>query len=284
MPCIAFESAIITHGLPYPENIGLISEIQKITVSHGVYLALFWLDEGYVKVGLEEGDLEKLAASEKKLKVSSRDIPFVLANRYTGGTTVSATIFLAHRLGLDVFATGGLGGVHYGAESSFDISNDLIMLSRIPIITISAGIKSVLDIGKTLELLETLGISIFGYRTSTLPLFYTRESDISLNRIDSVSHICQLYRIHQETALSSALLIVNPVPERWSIDADKIDLVLEKAVIEAEKKGISGQELTPFLLHKLSQSGLNTVKTNLELVKNNVLLASEIAGKLLEEK
>jgi len=280
IPIVAFESAIISHGLPYPDNIRLIEELQDIASKLGIYLAVIWLNEGYIKVGFAEQDLKKLASDERRVKVSGRDIPFVLSNKQTGGTTVSATLLLARKLGLQVFSTGGLGGVHYRAERSFDISNDIYALSRNPLIVVSAGIKSVLDVAKTLELLETFGIPIFGYQTDTLPLFYSRTSDYRIKTLPDVKEICRLYKFQRDLELTSSMIVANPVPSEWSIPAEEIDCLLEKAIREAEKHSISGPDVTPFLLHKLSQSHLNTVKTNIELVKNNVRLAAEIAIEL----
>ncbi|MBW6516765.1 MAG: pseudouridine-5'-phosphate glycosidase [Candidatus Cloacimonetes bacterium] len=282
-PILAFESAIITHGLPYPENIDLIHDLNILVDYFGVYLAVFWLDDGFVKVGFEENELAALAAKSQSVKVSSRDIPFVLAKKLTGGTTVAATIHLSHQLGLSIFATGGLGGVHYGAEYSFDISNDLAVLSKTPMIVISAGVKSVLDIAKTLEMMETLGIPVYGYQTNKFPLFYTRDSDYEIKSIDSVSEIVNLHRYHQQASLSSAMLIANPVPERWSIPQDRINKIIREALEEAEKLTVSGQMVTPYLLKKLSESDLGTVQTNLELVKNNVSLACEIALEIAQQ-
>ena len=279
-PIVAFESAIITHGLPSPDNINLINDLDKLAGSYGVYLAIIWLDNGFVKVGFEENELAALAANSRSVKVSSRDIPFVLANKLTGGTTVAATIHLANQLGLTLFATGGLGGVHYGAEDSFDISNDLTILSKTPMIVISAGVKSVLDIPKTLELIETLGIPVYGYQTDKFPLFYTRESEFEIKSLASVHEIVKLYQFHQQAKISSAMLIANPVPERWSIQNSKIAQFIKDALAEATRLSITGQSVTPFLLKKLSESDLETVQTNLELVKNNVRLASQIALEL----
>jgi|SRR5690554_4791664 len=277
IPIVAFESAIISHGLPHPDNIKLIEELHETAGCLGIYLAVIWLDEGYVKVGFDNQELKKLASDENRTKVSGRDIPYVLATGLTGGTTVSATLLLARRLGLQVFATGGLGGVHYRAETSFDISNDIYALSRNPLVVVSAGIKSVLDVAKTLELFETFGIPIFGYQTDTLPLFYSRSSEYSIKSVQDVKEICRLYDLHRTLDLSSSMIVANPVPEEWSIPAEDIDCLLEKAIREAEKHAISGSDVTPFLLHRLSQSNLNTVKTNIELVKNNVRLAADIA-------
>jgi pseudouridine-5'-phosphate glycosidase len=280
IPIIAFESAIITHGLPSPENISLIEELTGIADNYNVYLALFWLDEGFVKIGFEHNELEKLAGVRDPIKVSCRDVPYVLTKGFTGGTTVAATIFLAHKEGLEVFATGGLGGVHYKAEISFDISNDLYMLAKTPIIVISAGIKAVLDVGRTVELLETLGIPLFGYQTNTLPLFYSRDSDFNIRQLETTKDIVSIYQRQREAGLTSSLIISNPIPEQWSIPKDEAELTIKEALREVEAKGISGQEVTPYLLNKLSHTGLGTVKTNLELVKNNVRLASEIALEL----
>ena len=279
-PIVAFESAIITHGLPYPENKNLIDELISIANSYGVYLAILWLDAGYVKVGFENQELKELANRKDVVKVSSRDIPFVIEHKFTGGTTVAATLHLAHHLNLSVFATGGLGGVHRGAENSFDISNDLQVLSQVPMIVVSAGVKSILDVAKTLEMMETLGIPIYGFRTARFPLFYTRESAFKINKLENVDEIIKLFRIQKKMHLHTSMIVANPVQEKFSIPQTQIDRLIEKAIGEAELLSISGQDITPFLLKKLSESELGTVKTNLELVKNNVKLGCEIARKI----
>ena len=276
-PVIAFESTIITHGLPYPENQELINELEAIASSIGVYLALFWIKDGYIRVGIEQIELTELAESTEVVKVTSRDIPYVLTKGLTGGTTVAATIHLAHQLNIPIFATGGLGGVHFGASESFDISNDLIKLSQTPLIVVSSGVKSVLDVAKTLEMMETLGIPVYGYQTDHFPLFHTRESEYRIKRVETPQEIVSLYRNHLKTGLTSAMIIANPVPVEWSIPKEQLDQVIRQAINDAERSAISGQEVTPYLLKKLSESDLDTVKTNLELVKSNFRLACEIA-------
>lgn len=279
-PIIAFESAVITHGLPYPQNLTLIKDLQETARDSGTYLATFWLDDAHVKIGFEEDELERFASNKEAVKVSVRDIPYVLANRLSGGTTVAATLFLAKQAGLEVFATGGLGGVHFGVERSFDISNDLFQLSVSPMIVVSAGIKAILDVAKTLEMLETLSIPVFGYRTESFPLFYSRESDYPVRRIESVVQIARLFRTHQESGLQSALVIANPVPEKWSLKKEAIKEVIAETVKEAEMRGVTGQNVTPYLLEKLSHSNIGTVATNIALIKNNVALAGEIVREL----
>jgi pseudouridylate synthase len=280
-PIVAFESAIITHGLPYPENYNLICELQDQALGQGVYLAVLWLDRGKIRVGISSQELRLLSQSENSCKVTTQDLPICLSSGKSGGTTVGASIFIANKVGLEVFCTGGIGGVHYGVNDSFDISHDLFALSQTPIITISAGVKAILDIGKTLELLETLGVFVGGYQTDRLPCFYTRDSEYPVHRFDSVSEICRVWIQHRELRLKSAMLITNPVPEEYSIAQEIVVKAVKEGLEALKNEGIQGKDVTPYLLAKLSELPyLDSVGTNISLAKNNLELACKIAKEL----
>jgi len=247
-PIIALESTIISHGMPYPENLRVAEKLENIASQTGVVPATICLMDGKIRVGLDENELEILAKAEHVAKVSSRDIAPVLAKKQTGATTVAATMKIAALSGIKVFATGGIGGVHRKAASTFDISNDLLELSRNPVIVVSAGAKAILDLPKTLEFLETMGVPVMGFQTDKFPAFYSSESNLKIDRIDSTNEIAQIYKTGIELGFKTGMLIGNPIPKDEEIPFEEMDSYIQKALINAENKGITGRDLTPFLL------------------------------------
>lgn len=278
-PLLALESTILTHGLPSPRNleIGLASE--ELVRDAGVVPATIGLIDGEPVVGLSPAEIERLCTADDVVKVSVRDLPIARAKRLDGGTTVAATAWLAHRAGIRVMSTGGLGGVHRGASETFDESADLGTLSTTPITLVSAGVKSILDIGATLERLETLNIPVVGYRTNRYPGFYIADSGFTLDyRIESPADAAALARARDELGLASAVLVANPVDEAKQLDPDFHDRVLAEALAEASVSGITGHDTTPFLLDYVQRAtGGRSLEVNLEVYRGNVALGAEIA-------
>jgi len=277
-PVLALESTIISHGMPYPDNIDLALELEKIAESCGAVPATICLMDGKIKIGLNRKELLRLATEKDVAKVSRRDISSVLVNGKVGATTVAATMFLAYKAGIKVFATGGIGGVHRSAEETFDISADLIELSRSPVIVVSAGAKAILDLEKTLEYLETISVPVFGYRTDKFPAFYSRATDLEVKRVNRVSEVAGIYETNIALGHNSGLLLANPIPSKSEIPNDIMKSYIDSALNEAEQSGVSGQKVTPFLLKKIVElSKGKALKANIELVKNNVKVGAEIA-------
>lgn len=283
-PIIALESTIISHGMPYPQNVETALECQRIARRNGAVAATCAIIEGKPCVGLSEDQIERLGRlGQRASKCSVRDIALIIAGGGWGATTVAATMFLAASAGIRVFATGGIGGVHRGGETSMDISADLEILGRIPMAVVCAGAKSILDIGRTLEYLETKGVAVIGYGTDEMPAFYTRRSGFAVpNRLDSPEAIADALRVQLDMGLGSAMLIANPIPEEYSMDADVIDAAIAKALDQARERGITGKEITPFLLAAVERiTGGSSLKSNIQLVYNNVGLAARIAAHLV---
>jgi len=280
-PVIALESTIISHGMPYPENIDVAKGLEKIAEENGVTPATICLMNGKIKIGIDDDELEQLAVSKDIAKVSRRDFGRILASKKTGATTVAATMIAANLAGIKVFATGGIGGVHRGAENTFDISADLQELSQTPVIVVSAGAKAILDLPKTLEVLETYGVPVYGYQTDNFPAFYSAESDLKIDRIDSAEEIAEIYKTSAELKLKNGILIANPIPKKYEIPFIEMDKHIKIALKKADANEISGRELTPFLLAEIVRiTKGSSLKTNIKLVENNVKLACEIAKKL----
>jgi len=277
-PVIALESTIISHGMPYPENIAVAKKLEKLAEKAGVVPATICLMNGKIKIGLNEDELEKLAVSKKVAKVSRRDFSRIIATKKIGATTVAATMIAANLAGISVLATGGIGGVHRGAENTFDVSADLQELAQTPVIVVSAGVKAILDLPKTLEVLETLGVPVYGYKTDLFPAFYSVKSDLKIDRIDSEKEIAEIYKGIMKLGFKSGILIANPIPEEYEIPFTEMDKYIKIALKGAEEKGISGRELTPFLLAEIVNLTKGTsLETNIKLVENNVALACRIA-------
>ncbi|EOD78898.1 pseudouridine-5'-phosphate glycosidase [Grimontia sp. AD028] len=279
-PVVALESTIISHGMPYPENVETALRVEKAVRDNGAIPATIAILKGRLKVGLSEEEITYLGQQgQSAIKTSRRDIPFIVANKADGATTVASTMILADMAGIRVFATGGIGGVHRGAETSFDISADLEELAETKVAVVCAGIKSILDLGLTLEYLETKGVPVIGYGTETLPAFYTRESQFGVDyRIDSPELIAAALKAKWEMKLKGGAVIANPVPEEHALKNEEIDSVIEAAITEMDAKGIKGKDSTPFLLAKVAEKTAgNSLKANIALVLNNAALAAKIA-------
>ena len=286
-PVVALESTVLTHGLPYPENFSIFQTLENLLISQKVTPATIIVLDGIAYIGLEENMQMKLKQmlknKENFSKLGMRDLPLAIAKEISGGTTVSATMLLAHLAGIKVFATGGIGGVHRNWESSLDISSDLIALSRIPVLVISAGCKAILDIPATLEVLETLAIPILGWKTNSFPLFYTSKSVYPIEKIDNLDIFVSFWKNHLALK-GKGILIANPIPEEYSLPLDKQDSIINESIEQAQIKGIKGKELTPFLLDFLAQATKGeSIKANLALLKNNVQLAAELAKALINK-
>jgi pseudouridine-5'-phosphate glycosidase len=276
---VALESTIISHGLPRPGNLDAARQFEAILTDAGVTAATIALIDGVPKIGLTPADLERIATDESVVKVSSRDIGIAMARKVTGGTTVAATSVLAARAGLQVFATGGLGGVHRGAADSFDESADLTVLSRTPITVVSAGVKSILDIPATLERLETLSVAVVGYQTSRFPAFWLSDSGYDLDwRADSPEEIADIMAARAAFGEQSALLIANPLPAALQLDPGVLDGALEDALAVAADQGVRGKAVSPFLLDRIQQvTGGMSVGVNLHIARGNIELAAKIS-------
>lgn len=277
-PVVALESTIISHGLPYPENIAAAKEFEKQLIDQDVTPATIGIIDGVPVIGLNQEELEQIA-QEGTAKASVRDLPIIAAKKINGATTVAATAYLAAKAGIRVFATGGLGGVHKGASESFDESADLTTLATSPVVVVCAGVKSVLDISATLERLETLSIPLVGYKTDIFPSFWLPTSEYSLDwRVDSAEEVADIVASQSELGSSAALVIANPVPGDKAWNQKDHDLVLETAFEAAEKAGVRGKAVTPFLLsYIVGASDGVSLEVNLELVKNNIFVAGQIS-------
>ena len=282
MPVLALESTIIAHGMPHPDNVEFALESESICRQQGVDPATIAVIKGECCVGLEKAQIEFIAKDASTKKVSRRELGVAIAKKWSGGTTVSATMHIAHQSGLSVFSTGGIGGVHRGAEKTFDVSQDLISLSQIPMVVVSAGAKAVLDLPKTLEALETLGIPVLGFETNEFPAFYSRNSGLcGLLRIESPREAAHVYRKNIETGLNMSTLVVNPVPEKDEIPDNEIENIICGAIKYAREKKIKGKDLTPFLLKEIvKKTDGRSLETNKALAINNVNLGIQISKEL----
>ena len=282
MPVLALESTIIAHGMPHPDNVEFALEAESICRQQGVIPATIAVVKGECCVGLEKAQIEFIAKDASTKKVSRRELGIAIAKKWSGGTTVSATMHIAHQSGLSVFSTGGIGGVHRGAEKTFDVSQDLIALSQIPMVVVSAGAKAVLDLPKTLEALEALGIPVLGFETNEFPAFYSRNSGLcDLLRIESPGEAAHVYRKNMEVGLNKSTLVVNPVPEKNEIPNNEIEKIIYGAIKYAREKKIKGKDLTPFLLKVImKRTGGRSLETNKALAINNVKLGIQISKEL----
>lgn len=281
-PVVALESTIITHGMPYPDNGAMVADVEKIISDEGAVPATIAVIDGRIKIGLSDGERESLAMTGDAMKLSRADFAFAVSEGRTGGTTVAATMILAHMAGIKVFATGGIGGVHKGAEKSFDISADLDELARTPVIVVSAGAKAILDIEKTLEVLETRGVPVVGFASEVMPAFWSRHSPFRAPlTLDSPERIAHLFATRRALGLEGGMLVANPVPEDQEIPAAELAGTIEAAQRAAEAQKIAGKAVTPFLLGKILElTGGRSLKTNIALVENNARLAARIARAL----
>jgi pseudouridine-5'-phosphate glycosidase len=278
-PIVALESTIISHGMPFPQNLETARELEEIIRNQGAVPATIAIMQGKLKAGLEASDLEKLARESGVWKVSLRDMPYVISQKITGATTVAATMRIAAMAGIKIFATGGTGGVHRGAGESMDISADLTEMAQTSVAIVSAGVKSILDIGLTLEYLETLGVPVLTYGQSEFPAFYSRKSGFaSPLRLDSPKEIAAMLNAKQAMGLNGSVLIANPIPAELEIPAEEMESVISNALHRAENQGVSGKDITPFLLKTVTEmTGGESLKANIALVKNNAELAARIA-------
>ena len=281
-PVVALESTIIAHGMPYPKNIEMAKNVSKIIRENGAIPATIAIIDGVLKVGLTEEEIEFLGTSKDVVKASRRDLPFIISKKLTGATTVATTMILADLAGVKVFATGGIGGVHRGAETTFDISADLQELANTNVAVICAGAKSILDIGLTLEYLETNGVPVIGFGTDEMPSFYTRRSGFGVDyRVDSSMEVAQALKAKWDLNLKGGMVIGNPIPEEFEMDYDTINNAIESALKEAEEKNIAGKNVTPFLLDKVKTiTDGKSLESNIELVYNNAKVAAQIAKDL----
>ncbi|MGF9565265.1 pseudouridine-5'-phosphate glycosidase [Neorhizobium sp. JUb45] len=278
-PVVALESTIITHGMPFPDNLATAFGVEQVIRENGAVPATIAVVDGELRVGLEPDELEALAKAEGVVKASGRDLAVAMVRGQSAGTTVSATMLMADLAGIDIFATGGVGGVHRGAEQTFDISADLTELGRTKTAVVCAGVKSILDIAKTLEYLETQRVPVIAYGTEEFPAFFTRQSGFKADhRLDTPEEIAHAMFLHHQLGTGTGLLIANPIPEAAALTHDFIDGTIADAVKEADQRGIGRKELTPFLLARINElSGGESLKANIQLVGNNAALAARMA-------
>ncbi|MDP6432169.1 MAG: pseudouridine-5'-phosphate glycosidase [SAR324 cluster bacterium] len=279
-PVVALESTIISHGMPFPQNLETALEVERIIRKEGAIPATIAVVEGRIKIGLSNLELEHFAQGTKTVKVSSRDLPLAILQKQDGGTTVAATMICARMAGISIFVTGGIGGVHRGSEKTMDISGDLMELAHTNVVVVCAGIKSILDIPRTLEYLETQGVPVIGYRTDEFPAFYTTTSGYSVqSRINTAEEIARCMKVKWELGLEGGMVIANPVLREDAMDEEVIEEAITKSLKEASEKGIDGKAVTPFLLERISQlTDRESLKTNIALVFNNALLGAKIAS------
>lgn len=281
MPVVALESTVITHGLPWPQNLSLAQDMEQVVRSEGAVPATIAMVDGQLRIGLQSTELEILAQSGAVRKISLRDFGLAAARGLSGGTTVSATLYAAHLAGIRVFATGGIGGVHRNAP--FDVSADLPALGKFPVVVVCAGAKSILDLPATLEYLETQGIPVVGYQTDAFPAFYSSESGLKVDmRADSPAETAAIARAHWELGLNSAVLVTVPPPAELAIPYNVMEAVIQQALSDAAVSGIRGNKVTPFMLARVAElTGGESMQTNLALLLNNARVAAAIARELM---
>jgi pseudouridine-5'-phosphate glycosidase len=279
-PVVALESTIISHGMPYPRNVETALNVEQIVRENGAVPATIAIMKGKLKVGLTRDEIESLGKSHEVVKTSRRDIPFILAKGLDGATTVASTMIIASLAGIRIFATGGIGGVHRGAQETFDISADLQELAHTDVAVVCAGAKSILDIGLTLEYLETKGVPVIGYGTNELPAFYTSKSGFSVDyRIDTPEELALALHTKWTLGLHGGAVIANPIPKAYEMDPAVINEAIQSAVDEAESRGITGKDTTPFLLAKVTELTKGTsLDANIQLVYNNAKVGAQVAA------
>lgn len=283
---VALESTIISHGMPYPRNVETALNVEQIIRDNGAIPATIAIMDGKLKVGLSKDEIESLGKSSDAIKCSRRDIPFILAKKLDGATTVASTMLIASMAGIKVFATGGIGGVHRGAQETFDISADLQELAHTDVAVVCAGAKSILDIGLTLEYLETQGVPVVGFGTDELPAFYTSKSGFGVDyRVDTPGELAEALKTKWDLGIDGGVVVANPIPPEYEMDPAVIDSAISEAVREADLKGIKGKESTPFLLAKVKEiTGGSSLDSNIQLVYNNAVLGAKIAVELSKLK
>ena len=282
-PVVALESTIISHGMPYPQNVETALNVEKIIRENGAVPATIGIIGGRLKAGLSADEIEYLGKKGLEVtKASRRDLAVLVSRGEDGATTVTTTMIIAHMAGIKVFATGGIGGVHRGAQATMDISADLEELASTPVMVVCAGAKSILDLGLTLEYLETHGVPVIGYGTKELPAFYTRKSGFAVDyEIDTPAELAAAFKAGQDIGMKSGMLVANPIPEEYSMDADVINAAIDKAIEMANEQGIHGKDTTPFLLAAVKDlTGGDSLDSNIQLVYNNAALAAKTAAEI----
>ena len=279
LPIVALESSIISHGMPYPENIETALMVEDTVRANNAIPATIAIIKGRLKVGLTKKEIEFLATNDEVRKISRRDLAIAVSQKFSGSTTVASTMIITHLAKIAVFATGGIGGVHRGAEKTFDISADLEELSRTNLCVVCAGAKAILDIGLTLEYLETKGVPVIGYKTSELPAFYSSKSGFNVDyRVDSAIDIAEILKTKWSLSIEGGVLVTNPIPKKFELELVIMNEAIKEAIIEADKEKITGKEITPYLLsivNELTQG--KSLNANIKLIQNNAVLATKIA-------
>ena len=279
-PVVALESTIISHGMPYPQNVETALNVERIVRENGAVPATIAVIGGRLKAGLTPEEIEYFGKKGQAIaKASRRDLAVLCARGEDGATTVTTTMIIAHMAGIKIFATGGIGGVHRGAETTMDISADLEELGQTPVMVVCAGAKSILDLGLTLEYLETKGVPVIGYGTEELPAFYTRSSGFRVDyRMDTPEELAKAFKTQNDLGFPGGILVTNPIPEKYAMPLETINAAIEQALAECNEKGIHGKETTPFLLARVAElTGGNSLASNIQLVYNNAALAAETA-------
>ena len=279
-PVVALESTIISHGMPYPQNVETALNVEKIIRDGGAVPATIAIIGGRLKAGLTPEEIDYLGKTGAGVtKASRRDLPILVAEGRDGATTVTTTMMIAAMAGIQVFATGGIGGVHRGAETTMDISADLEELAHTPVMVVCAGAKSILDLGLTLEYLETHGVPVIGYQTEELPAFYTRESGLGVDaRVDTPEDLAAIFQAQRDLGLKTGMLVTNPIPQQYAMDKTVIDKAIDQALAESHEQGIHGKETTPFLLARVAElTGGDSLESNIQLVLNNARVAAKTA-------
>ena len=282
-PVVALESTIISHGMPYPQNVETALKVEQIIRDCGAVPATIAILGGRLKAGLSHEEIEYLGKKGQDVtKASRRDLAVLVARKADGATTVTTTMMIAHMAGIQIFATGGIGGVHRGAETTMDISADLEELANTPVMVVCAGAKSILDLGLTLEYLETHGVPVLGYGTKELPAFYTRKSGFEVDyQVDTPAELAAIFHASHELGLKGGMLVTNPIPEEYSMDHEVISKAIDEAIAAANAQGIHGKATTPFLLAKVKElTGGDSLDSNIQLVFNNARLAAQTAAEL----
>ena len=283
-PVVALESTIISHGMPYPDNLTTAQAVEQVVRDHGAVPATIALVDGVLRIGLNEAGLERLANDPNVVKASRKDLPALIAAGATAGTTVAATMFLAHRAGIAVFATGGIGGVHRGAEHTYDISADLTELGSTAVTVVCAGAKSILDLPKTLEVLETHGVPVIGVGTNEFPAFFTPSSGLPVDhRVDSAKELARVVALHRSLDLPGGVLVANPIPAQDALVAEEIAAIIAQALADADREGITRKEVTPYLLARINElTDGRSLIANVALIKNNAAFAADLAVALTD--
>ena len=278
-PVVALESTIISHGMPYPKNVETALKVEEVIRSHGAVPATIGIIDGVGVVGMTPEEIEEFGKRGGILKVSRRDLPVVYAKKLWGATTVATTMILANQAGIEVFVTGGIGGVHRGAQETMDISADLQELAKTDVTVVCAGAKAILDLPLTLEYLETMGVPVLGFKTEELPAFYTSHSGLKVDyKVDSALEMAKIIKEKRENNLKGGILLTNPIPEEYAMDKETIDNAIETALKRMDEQGVKGKDCTPFLLKTIVElTGGDSLESNIKLVLNNAAVGSEVA-------